>query len=365
VVDDWDELSLVDATGKIVVMNCEFTSYGAGSSYRRLLAGRAAEKGAVAALVRSIAPFSLSSLHTGTSTTASIPAAAITSEVSLMLKRMQTRGQRIVLSLTMGATGCTPAGGCEMVKSSNVIAELKGTELPGEVIVIGGHIDSWDVGQGAVDDGGGAFAAWGALNLLKTLGIAPKRTIRAVFWNAEENGGQGARGYFDNHKDEKHVMVVESDGGVWTPFGFTFSSGSLTDTELAGLRVIGEQLARIGAGNVTYGGAGADTQVWCQQCPCGSQVVLDPFTNEVPSGTPETSGYFWYHHTDADMVSAFTPQELDRNVGSFAVMAWGVAEYGLTPPGGRGNQGRSPAAPAYYQPNYLPNVAAAAHASTL
>lgn len=333
VVGDWDELEIIDVTGKIVVMNSAFTSYGAGSNYRRLLATRAAEKGAVAALVRSVTPFSLSTLHTGTSTTASIPSAAITIETAEMLKRMQARGQRIELSLTMGASGCTVATGCNTISSSNVIAELTGTEFPDEIIVIGGHIDSWDVGQGAIDDGGGAIVAWEALTLLNALGIRPKRTIRAVMWNAEENGGAGATAYFEAHKHEKHLVVVESDGGVWAPYAFTVSESSVTADEFEGLRKAGEQLSRIHAGNVTYGGAGADTQVWCQAgVPCGSQVVLDPFTGQPPTATPEGSGYFWFHHTEADMMNAIKPEEMDLCVASFSAFAWTVSEYGFRAP---------------------------------
>eukprot|EP00040_Diaphanoeca_grandis_P000545 m.15736 g.15736 ORF g.15736 m.15736 type:complete len:484 (+) comp10726_c0_seq1:72-1523(+) len=328
VVSNWDELSIADCAGKIVVMNWVYDNYGTGSSYRRQLATRAAERGAVAALMRSVTPFSLSTPHTGSSDTASIPSAAITIEVSEMFKRMQDRGQAIQLSLTMGATGCTVAGGCETIESSNIIAQILGSELPNEIVAIGGHIDSWDIGQGASDDGGGAFAAWAALNILRDLNIRPRRTIRAVFWNAEENSGAGADDYYDRHKDENHLIVLESDGGVWAPFGFTISQDSIDAADFAGLVILGEQLSRIGAGNITYGYGGADTQVWCAaRTPCGSQVVLDPFTN-----LQQGSGYFWYHHTDADTMTAFTAEEIDLNAASFAVFALGVSEYGFTPP---------------------------------
>eukprot|EP00041_Stephanoeca_diplocostata_P012484 m.209280 g.209280 ORF g.209280 m.209280 type:complete len:493 (-) comp18973_c0_seq4:255-1733(-) len=334
VVDNWDELSVADVTGKIVVMNAAFTSYGATGPYRRTLATQAAEKGAVAALVRSVTPFSLSTLHTGSSETSTIPSAAITIESSEMFKRMQDRGQRVTLRLSMGATGCTKANGCDSFPSSNIVAELTGTEFPNEVIAIGGHIDSWDVGTGAIDDGGGAFAAWGAIQLLWDLNIKPKRTIRAVFWNAEENSGAGAEEYYRAHADENHLIVLESDGGVWTPYGFTVSESSISEEKFKGLQQIAEsQLRRIGAGNLTYGGAGADTQVWCQAgVPCGSQVVLDPFTGKPPAGTPEDSGYFWFHHTDADSMTHFTQRELDLNVASFAVLASALAEHGFEPP---------------------------------
>ena len=231
------------------------------------------------------------------------------------------------------ATGCTVDDGCDTVRSSNVIAELTGTEFPDEVIAIGGHIDSWDVGQGAIDDAGGAFAAWEALKLLNDLGLRPKRTIRAIMWNAEENSGAGANDYYARHSAEKHLAVFESDGGVWAPYAHTFSQASVTEVEFEGLQKAGEQLTRIGAGNVTYGGGGADTQVWCQAgTPCGSQVVLDPFTGRPPTNTPEGSGYFWYHHTDADMMTGVKREQIDLCVAAFAGFTWTLAEYGFAPP---------------------------------
>jgi carboxypeptidase Q len=328
VVRSWDELSVADVEGRIVLMNVPYDGYN--SQYRRELGVRAAERKAVAALVRSVTPFSLGTLHTGSSNTATIPSAAITVEEADMLERMQSRGQRIRLTLTMGATGCTAADNCETATSSNVVIELVGTEFPDEIVAIGGHIDSWDVGQGALDDAGGAFVAWGAIKLLNELGLRPKRTIRAIFWNAEENGGAGEIAYHKAHSDKKHLIVLENDGGVWDPYGFTVSEASIDATSFAAMQLIGStQLARIGAGNVSYGGAGADTQVWCATTPCGSQVVVDPFTQQPPVGG---GGYFYFHHTNADYISKVSPEEVDRNVASFAVMAWALAEYGFAPP---------------------------------
>jgi carboxypeptidase Q len=185
-----------DARGKIVLFNVPFdttihpsTAYGRTVAYRGAGPDSAHAVGALAALVRSVNPFSLRSPHTG-GTAASdtvrrasrIPAAALSLEDAEMLQRMQDRGERIVVRLAMGARYLGEA------RSHNVVGEIRGSETPDEIIVMGGHIDSWDVGQGAMDDAGGCVAAWEALRLIKQLGVRPKRTIRVVLWTAEEIG---------------------------------------------------------------------------------------------------------------------------------------------------------------------------------
>src|SRR5207253_10309503 len=111
------------------------------------------------------------------------------------------------------------------VESANVVAELRGREHPDEIVVVGGHLDSWDVGAGATDDGGGCVVAWEALRLMKKLGLRPRRTVRLVLWTNEENGGRGGLAYRDQHRAElaRHVMMLESDTGVFRPRGFGFS----------------------------------------------------------------------------------------------------------------------------------------------
>ena len=201
--------------GKIVVYNVPFTSYGATVAYRLQGASRAARYGAVAALVRSITPVSLQTLHTGAmnydANQPKIPVAAITIEVAEFLQRMNDRGDRPTLRLKMEAKFLPDA------ESANVIAEIKGSEKPDEVIVIGGHFDSWDVGQGAHDDGGGCIVAWETIRLLKELGLRPRRTIRVVLYTNEENGLRGGNAYRDAHRAElaKHILAIESDSGVY------------------------------------------------------------------------------------------------------------------------------------------------------
>lgn len=164
------------AKGKIVVFAPEFISYGKTVVYRSKAASEAAKHGAVAALIRSIAPFSILSPHTGMQSyeanVTKIPVAALAVEDAHLLERMQSRKQRVVVNLKMEAH----LG--EVKTSRNTIAELKGSSHPEKVVIISGHLDSWDVGQGAMDDGGGAFISWNALNVLKSLDLRPKRTIR-------------------------------------------------------------------------------------------------------------------------------------------------------------------------------------------
>ena len=216
VVRDFAELDKIGegARGKIVVYNVPFTTYGATVTYRLQGASRAARYGAVAALVRSITPVSLQTPHTGAmnydAAQPKIPVAAITIESAELLERMNHRGDKPTVRLKMEAKFLPDA------ESANVIAELKGTERPGEIVLISGHFDSWDVGQGAHDDGGGCIVAWEAARLLKELGLRPRRTIRVVLYTNEENGLRGGNAYRDAHRAElsKHILAIESDSGV-------------------------------------------------------------------------------------------------------------------------------------------------------
>jgi carboxypeptidase Q len=192
-----------------------------------------------------------------------------------------------------------------------VIAELVGREKPDEVVVLGGHIDSWDVGQGAMDDAGGCVAAWEAVRLLKNLGLRPRRTIRVVLWTNEENGLRGATAYAARHNPDQHVLAIESDAGVFRPLGFGFS-GSEEAYKL--VRAIGTLLDPIGAGRITRGGGGADIGPLMRRGVPGMGLVVD--------GTR----YFWYHHTEADTVDKLDPGELNLCVAAMAVMAYVVAD---------------------------------------
>ena len=313
VVSSFSELTAKasQAAGKIVLYDAPFTSYGETVQYRARGAVAAAKVGAVAALVRSVTPFSMRTPHTGgmsyDSTVRRIPTAAITVEDAQMLHRLQDRGERIRVKLTMSARTLPDA------PSRNVMGEIVGSEKPDEVVVFGGHIDSWDVGRGAMDDGGGVVVAWEAVKLLKRLGLTPRRTIRVVGWTNEENGGRGGRGYRDAHKAdvEKHMLAIESDGGVFKPQGFSFAG---SDAAMEVVKQIATLLDRIEAGAIVKGGAGADV---------GPIVALG-----VPGlglNVDETK-YFWYHHSEADTIDKLDAHEMALCVATMAVMAYVVAD---------------------------------------
>ena len=313
VVTSFDDLTAKasQAKGKIVLFDVPFTNYGQTVAYRGGGASAAAKVGAIAALVRSVTPYSMRTPHTGAMNyapdVAKIPTAAITVEDAMMIHRMVNRGERVVVRLEMEAQTLPDA------PSRNVVGEVRGREHPDEVVVFGGHIDSWDVGQGAMDDGGGVVVAWEALKLLKKLGLTPRRTIRVVGWTNEENGDRGGIAYADSHKADaaKHVLAIESDGGVFSPTGFGFTG---SDSARAILRDVSSLLARIGAGNLGANGGGADVG------PLG-QLGVPMMGLEV-----DGSKYFWFHHTDADTMDKLNPAEMQRCVAVMAVMAYVVAE---------------------------------------
>lgn len=313
VVGSFDELArrAAEASGRIVLFDVPFTSYGETVAYRSTGAIEAARAGAVASLIRSVTPFSMQTPHTGgmryEEGVARIPHAAITPEDASLLRRLSERGERVVVRLAMSAQTLPDA------PSRNVVAEIVGRERPDEVVVLGGHIDSWDVGQGAMDDGGGSVAAWEAVRLMHRLGLRPRRTVRVVLWTNEENGLRGGNGYRDAHMAEldAHVLAIESDAGVFAPRGFGFTG---SDAAFAIVHEVGRLLERIGAGTITRGGGGADI---------GPIMALG-----VPGMGLQVDGerYFWYHHTDADTIDKLDPREMALCTAAMAVMAWVVAE---------------------------------------
>jgi carboxypeptidase Q len=313
VVSSFEELTqrAADARDKIVLFNAPFTSYGATVQYRSGGAVAAARAGAVASLIRSVTPYSMRTPHTGgmryDSTVRRIPHAAITPEDADMMARMQARGEKIVVKLIMSAQTLPDA------PSRNVVGELRGTALPEEVVVMGGHIDSWDVGRGAMDDAGGVVVAWEALRVLDRLGLRPRRTIRVVGWTNEENGLRGGNAYRDTHRNalSSHVLAIESDAGVFRPLGFGFTG---SDSAFAIIRQIGGLLGRIGADTIQRGGGGADIGPIMAEGVPGMGLNVD--------GTK----YFWYHHTDSDTVDKLDPREVAQCVAAMAVMAYVVAD---------------------------------------
>lgn len=315
VVTSYDDLTAkaAQAKGKIVLFNVNFTNYGETVRYRSGGAVAAAKVGAIASMIRSVTPYSQRTPHTGgmayDSTVTKIAHAAITPEDADMIARLTARGEKVRVTLKMSAHFLPDA------PSRNVMGEIKGREFPNEVIAMGGHIDSWDVGRGAMDDAGGVVAAWEAIRILKRLNLQPRRTIRAVGWTNEENGTRGGNGYRDAHKADaaNHILMIESDGGVFRPLGFGFTG---SDAAMAMAQEIGGLIEKAipGSGAITKGGGGADI---------GPIMALG-----VPGMGLNVDGtrYFWYHHTDADTVDKLDPKEVAQCAAVMAIMAYVVAD---------------------------------------
>jgi carboxypeptidase Q len=306
------EARAAEANGRIVLLNAPFTHYDESARYRKAGASRAARYGARATLIRSVGPTGLRTPHTGSLTYAEglpqIPAAALAAEDADRLQRLAERRRPVVVRLRMEACFLPDAD------SANVVAELRGREKPEEVVVLGGHIDSWDVGTGAMDDAGGCIVTWHGVSLLKKLGLRPRRTLRVVLWTNEENGRRGAITYCDRYAGQlkNHLLALESDSGVFRPTGFGFSGN---DRARATVRQIASLLAPIGASHVGPSGHGVDIApiVEAGGIPAMSLQVRD-------------DRYFVYHHTSADTIERLDAEEVALNVAAVAVMVYAVAD---------------------------------------
>jgi carboxypeptidase Q len=309
-----------EAKGKIVLFNCAMTNaetgYGTAARLRYNAARWAAECGAVACLVRSPTTRSIASPHTGAmgygDCQVKIPGAAVTLENADMLARLVARGARPVVRLKMSGQDRGWA------RSANVVAELRGARRPDEIVVIGGHLDSWDVGQGALDDGGGCVAALETLNVLRRLNLRPARTVRVVLWTNEENGLAGANQYAVAHEGEaaRTVAAIESDTGVYAPRGYSIECREPAKESRAvqQLRDILTLVEPLGATRINAGYAGAD---------------ISPLR---AAGVPllghevDMTHYFDYHHTNADTLDKVDPQQLSQNVAVMAVVTYVLAD---------------------------------------
>jgi carboxypeptidase Q len=330
VVSNFDELASLkpeQVRAKIVLYDAPYQGYGRTVAYRIAGASRAAGLGAAAVLVRSVTPLSLRDPHTGTliydEKAPRVPAAAVTVEDAEAIHRLVNRGVNVRVQLTMAAH-FEPD-----VESANVIGEIPGSENPDEVVVLGGHIDSWDVGQGAQDDGSGIMASLEAVSLIQKLGLKPRRTIRLVFWVNEENGGAGGKAYrgMIGPDVSKHVAAIEMDGGAEKPMGFGASLGhptmpgsaapageALSPKAFDRLQAIGSLLAHINASQITHSGGGSDIE------PLMESGV--PGLGEISSG----AHYFDWHHSEADTFDKINPQDFRESVAAMAVMTFVLAD---------------------------------------
>jgi hypothetical protein len=325
VVDDWQQLHALapDAVkGKILLFNHKFdkelaaqgdglNAYMGGVVYRGAGPIAAGAAGAVAVLVRSVGGADFRLPHTGMTQYApgvpKIPAAAVTAEDADLLKDLTGEGP-VKLHLTLTPQTLPDAS------SYNVIADLKGTEHPEQVVVVSGHLDSWDLGTGAIDDGAGVVVSMQAIHLLKELGIHPRRTVRFVAWMSEEEGSEGAAAYMVNHNNEisRHVGAIESDLGADHPAGIYY----------AGKSELGEWLRPVGQ---VLDAIGAETLL---SRPETGEDIAGLTAKGVPSFAPvqDSRFYFNYHHTAADTFDKIDLKHLNENAAVMAVLAYALAD---------------------------------------
>jgi carboxypeptidase Q len=309
--DDLVKLGRDKIQGKIVLYNEEYRGYGPTRVYRATGATRAAAYGAVAALVRSATPLAMQIPHTGEMNyeddQTKIPAAAVSPEDAMMMAKLVAEGVPVRVHLEMGAQMLPDAD------SGDVVGEIPGKTHPEQVVVMGGHIDSWDVGQGAQDDGASIIACLQALALMKKLGLQPERTIRVAFWVNEENGGRGGDSYraWVGDKIKDQVAAIEMDGGAEAPRGY---GAGVDANSMDMLKQIGKLLERIGASEITGGGGGSD--------------IAPLIRDGVPGLSERTVGthYFDWHHTEADTLDKVSLEDFRKNLASLAVMGYALAD---------------------------------------
>lgn len=309
IVKDFDDLEKKGkkVKGKIVLYNREFTNYGETVQYRLHGAVKAAEQGAVASLIRSVTPHYDGHAHTGTSyykdDVKKIPHAAISLEAVDIIQRLIDQGKKVTINLKLSSKYI------EESLSHNVMCELVGSQMPKDIVAAGGHIDSWDVGQGAHDDAGPCVAVWEAVKLLKELNLVPKRTIRVVMWTNEENGLRGGTDYAEKHKDEPHHGLLENDSGVFKPVAIGYSGNEkyfekFKESESL-FKIINNEF------EIKQGGGGADIGPMMKLGFTGMGLQVDS-QNE----------YWRYHHSANDTID-----KVDKKVLNDCVAALALALY--------------------------------------
>jgi carboxypeptidase Q len=323
VVSSFDELKARagEVKGRIVLFDVPFDqnmadrglagqAYGAGSNYRTNGPRMAAELGAAAALVRSVGGANYRLPHTGATNLqdgARIPAAAVTVEDAMLMSRLAKRGP-LTMRLLLTPQILPDAD------SYNVIADLPGTDKADEVVIVSGHLDSWDLATGAHDDAAAVASAMAVFDTLKKLDYRPRRTIRLIAWMNEENGTRGALTYLEANTANaaSHVAAIESDNGVGRPFGLRASVPASANRLFAPLQAA---LQPIGAG------------VFQRQDALSTGDLSGLERAGVPSFAPliDTSAYFNYHHTAADTLDKVDPDNLRRHVALMTATAWFLA----------------------------------------
>ncbi len=320
VVNNFNELTALgreQVAGKIVLFNeifdkrkaeggMAFAAYGEAVAYRGSGPKAAADLGAVAALMRSVGSADFRLPHTGWSTPAGIPAGAVAAEDAQLIADLAAQG-KVRMHLTLAPQKLPDTTGY------NVIGDLKGSEHPEQLVVVSGHLDSWDLGTGAIDDGAGVVMAMEAAEVLRTLHLQPKRTLRVIAWMDEESGGSGSKQYTADHKDfPNHVAAIESDAGAAHPLGF---DARMSEKALELLQPALDVLQSVGANALMPSNypPGADITAMSDAGVPALGILQDGRT------------YFHYHHSAADTLDKVVPSELRENATAMAVMAYALA----------------------------------------
>jgi carboxypeptidase Q len=291
-----------------------FAAYGGAADQRVRGASEAARHGAVAALVRSLTFRVDDHPHTGLMTyaegVARIPAAAVSTAGADLLSSLLKKEGAVSVHLKMGPRDEGP------VPSANVVGEITGTDLPGEIILLGGHLDSWDLGTGAHDDGAGCAVSLEALRLIKALGLRPRRTVRAVLFMDEEFGGTGGRFYARaaERTGERHLAAMESDRGGFLPLGLAGGSDARAARRLG--RWL-DLVRPLGIDSLGPGGGGVDVGPIVRQGAVPLSVI------------PDAQAYFDVHHSALDVLSAVGPRELEFQAVILATYAYVLAQEGI------------------------------------
>ena len=323
VVNDFDHLKALGhdkVGGKIVLFNEKFdkrkaeaglavTSYREGVAYREAGPAAAAKLGAAATLVRSIGGADYRLPHTGDSDPAGIPAGAVSAEDAELIAHLAAEGP-VRMHLTLTPQKLPDETGY------NVIGDLRGSQHPEQVVIVSGHLDSWDLGTGALDDGAGVVIAMETAQLLQKLGLRPKRTVRVIAWVDEETDGNGPAQYIKDHRGDlnTHVAAIESDVGAAHPLGFVTKMSKLAAETL---KPVQTALSSIGA-----------TLLQEASQPPGITDIMPISEEGVPvlGIVQDMRRYYDYHHTAADTFDKVVPSELRENAAAMAVMAYALAD---------------------------------------
>lgn len=320
--DQLEELGEKNIKGKIVFFNRPmnptslntFSAYGGAVNQRSQGAAQAAKYGAVGVIVRSMSTKIDNFPHTGAMRydplVTQIPAAAISTLAANQLSAQLKINPKLKFHYKMSCQTLPDA------ISYNVIGEITGSEFPNEYILVGGHLDSWDLGDGSHDDGAGCMQSVEVLRLFKTMGIKPKRTLRVVLFANEENGLRGALKYAEYSKENnvKHLVAIESDSGGFTPRGFTIDSNAEIIQKFLAFK---ELLSPYGINEIGGGGGGADIG------------PLKPQGVPLVGFRPDSQRYFDYHHAATDRIEAVNERELKLGSAAITALVYLLDKYGL------------------------------------